>query len=132
MMQSALLVGFAKLIGITSPFPASHWIGYTASIMVINLAVLAFQILLSATVENQLVALGVSIVGIFLALFSVILPSFLTHLTPWSYYALAAPADYVGVDLVYHDLPYLSIAGLAVVGGSLFTLITTRLNTREA
>ena len=132
MMQSALLVGFAKLIGVTSPFPASHWIGYTASIMVINLAVLAFQILLSATVENQLVALGVGIVGIFLALFGVILPRFLTHLTPWGYYALAAPADYVGVDLVYHDLPYLSIAGLAVVGGLLFMLVTTRFNTREA
>ena len=132
MMQSALLVGFAKLIGVTSPFPASHWIGYTASIMVINLAVLAFQILLSVMVENQLVALGVGIVGIFLALFGVILPRFLTHLTPWGYYALAAPADYVGVDLVYYNLPYLSIAGLAVVGGSLFMLVTTRFNTREA
>ena len=132
MMQSALLFGFAKLIGVTSPFPASHWIGYTASIMVINLAVLAFQILLSVMVENQLVALGVGIVGIFLALFGVILPRFLTHLTPWGYYALAAPADYVGVDLVYYNLPYLSIAGLAVVGGSLFMLVTTRFNTREA
>ena len=69
MMQSALLVGFAKLIGVTSPFPASHWIGYTASSMVINLAVLALQVLLSAVVENQLVALGVGIVSIFLALF---------------------------------------------------------------
>ena len=75
--------------------------------------------------------MGVGIVSIFLALFGVILPRFLTHLTPWSYYALAAPADYVGVDLVYHDLSYLSIAGLAVVGGLLFTLITTRFNTRE-
>ncbi|MEL4358472.1 MULTISPECIES: ABC transporter permease [unclassified Luteococcus] len=131
-LQSLLVAGFGLLLGATSPFPASHWLGYTASIMVISLAVLAFQILLSAHVENQLVALGVGIVGIFLAIFGVILPTWVAHLTPWSYYSMTTPADYVGTDLRYFELPYPSIAALAVVGTAVFAFITARFDTQEA
>lgn len=131
-LQSGLLVGFGFLIGVTATFPAAHWAGYTASAVVVGLAVLAFQILLSAFVENQLVALGVGVLGIFLATFGVILPRWLAHLTPWSYYALTNPADYVGLDLVYLDLPYPSVVGLAVAAGTLFLLITAHFDTREA
>lgn len=130
--QSALLAGFGFLIGVTSPFPAGHWIGFTLSVTVVNLAVLGFQILLSAAVENQLIALGVGIVGILLATFGVLLPRWAAHLTPWSYYALTNPADYVGLQLVYLDIPYLSVLGLAVVGCGLFLLVTAHFDTREA
>lgn len=131
-LQSLLLVVFGLLAGITSPFPLEHWLGYTASVVVINLAVLAFQLLLSARIENQLVCLGVGVVGVFIGTFGAVLPDWLLHLMPWGYYSLATPADYVGMKLVYFDLPYPSILALAVVGSFLFLFITSRFDRQEA
>jgi hypothetical protein len=131
-LQSLILIAFGLLAGITSPFPLEHWLGYTASAVVINLAVLAFQLLLSARIENQLVCLGVGAVGGFIGTFGAAFPDWLSHLAPWGYYSLATPADYVGMELVYFDLPYLSILALAVVGSSLFLFITSRFDRQEA
>jgi len=131
-LQSLILIAFGLLAGITSPFPLEHWLGYTASAVVINLAVLAFHLLLSARIENQLVCLGVGVVGVFIGTFGSVLPDWLLHLTPWGYYSLATPADYVGMELVYLDLPYLSILALAVVGSFLFLFITGRFDRQEA
>lgn len=128
----ALLIGFGEVAGIAAPAPTGRWIGYIATLVVINLVVLAFQILLSAHVENQLVALGVGVVGTFFAIFGSILPAWISHLVPWGYYALTTPADYVGMDLVYFDLPYLSVIALAVVGGGLFVAVTARFDRSEA
>jgi lantibiotic transport system permease protein len=131
-LQSLILVAFGLLAGITSPFPLEHWLGYTASVVVINLAVLAFHILLSARIENQLVCLGVGVAGVFFGTFGPAFPDWLSHLTPWGYFSLATPADYVGMRLVYFDLPYPSILALAAIGGSLFLFITGRFDRQEA
>ncbi|QIN84579.1 lantibiotic ABC transporter permease [Rubrobacter tropicus] len=131
-LQSLILIAFGLLAGITSPFPLEHWLGYTASAVVINLVVLAFHILLSAKIENQLVCLGIGVVGIFFGTFGQAFPDWLSHLTPWGYYALAMPADYVGMELVYLDLPYPSVLALAVVGSVLFLFVTSRFDRQEA
>ncbi len=131
-LQSLLLIALGLLAGITSPFPLEHWSGYTASAVVINLAVLAFQLLLSARIENQLVCLGVGAVGGFVGTFGSAFPDWLSHLAPWGYYSLATPADYVGTELIYFDLPYPSILALAAVGGFLFLFVTGRFDRREA
>lgn len=131
-LQSLILIAFGLLVGITSPFPLEHWSGYTACAVVINLAVLAFHLLLSAWIENQLVCLGVGVVGVFIGVFGSAFPDWLLYLTPWGYYPLAMPTDFVGMELVYLDLPYLSILALAVVDGSLFLFITGRFDRQEA
>lgn len=131
-LQSLILISFGLLAGIDSPFPLEHWLGYTACVVVINLAVLAFQLLLSAWIENQLVCLGVGVVGLFIGVFGSAFPEWLSHLTPWGYYSLAMPTNYVGAELVYLDLPYPSILALAVVGSSLFLFITSRFDRQEA
>ncbi|WDZ90605.1 ABC transporter permease [Nocardiopsis sp. HUAS JQ3] len=128
----ALLIGFGTTIGITTPVPIERWAGYITSLAVINLAVLAFQILLSAKIENQLVCLGIGVVGIFIAYFGAAMPAWASHLTPWGYYTLTTPADFVGTELVYFDLPYLSVLALAVVGSGLFLFITGRFDRQEA
>jgi len=130
-LQSLVLIAFGLLAGITSPFPFEHWLGYTASAVVINLAVLAFHLLLSARIENQLVCLGVGVVGVFIGTFGPAFPDWLLHLTPWGYYPLAMPTDYVGMEFVYLDLPYPSILALAVVSSSLFLFITGRFDRQE-
>lgn len=128
----AVLIGFGTTIGIMTPVPIERWAGYIASLVVINLAVLAFQILLSAKIENQLVCLGIGVVGIFIAYFGTALPAWALHLAPWGYYSLTTPADFIGTELVYFDLPYLSILALAVVGSGLFLFITGKFDRQEA
>ena len=130
-LQALVLIGFGLTAGITSPFPLEHWVGYTAAALVINLAVLAFHILLSAKIENQMVCMGIAVLGLFIGVFGSALPDWLSRLFPWGYYALAAPADYVGTDLVYLDLPYVSVVVLAVVGTALFLFITSRFDHQE-
>ncbi|MGJ0184973.1 ABC transporter permease [Corynebacterium glyciniphilum] len=128
-----LLVGFGRVLGITASVPTDRWAGYILSLLVINLAVLAFHVLLSAKVENQIVCIGIGVVGIFIAYFGSVLPPWLSHFIPWGYYSLTTPADYVGTDaMAYLNLPYVSIGGLFVVGTTLFVLFTHRFDRQEA
>ena len=133
----AILV-LGRAVGITAPFPTARTLGLIISLMVVDLAVLALQLLLSARTENQLLPLGVGLGGVLLGVFGQVLPRWLLHLSPWTYYTLIAPADFVGLDLVYlgpagpgtAGLP--STAALAVVGGALFLGATARLDRWEA
>lgn len=127
-----VIVAFGTLIGISAPAPLGRWAAYIGALIIINLAVLAFQILLAAKVENQLVCIGIGLVGMFLAIFGELFPSWLAHLIPWGYYPLTVQADYVGDVPVYFDLPYLSVIGLAVVGGGLFLFLSARFDRQEA
>ncbi|GAB2485323.1 ABC transporter permease [Nocardiopsis aegyptia] len=127
-----LAVAFGLAAGAQAPVPLGRWLGYTASAAVVHLAVLAFHLLLSARVENQLVCLGAGVLGLLLGTFGAALPAWASHLTPWGYYALITPADYVGTELVHLDIPYASVLALAIVGGGLFLATTARFDRREA
>lgn len=129
---SAMLLAFGKAAGITAPFPAAQTLGLMVSLMVIDLAVLAFHLVLSAMTENQLLPLGVGLGGTLLGIFGQVLPDWLLHLSPWTYYSLVVPADFVGVDLIYLDPHTTSTAVLAAVGGALFLGITAHLDHQEA
>ena len=127
----AILIGFGTSIGIMASVPVGRWAGYAVPLVVINLAVLACQILLSARVENQLMCLGIGVVGVFVAVFGAVLPTWAAHLVPWGYYSLVTPVDFVGTELVYFDIPYLSVLALAVVGSGLFLIATGRFDRQE-
>lgn len=130
---SLLVLVLGKLLaGILAPAPLGHWAGFTLCMLVVSLAILALHILLSAKVENQLVALGVGVFGCVMAVFSQGLPAALAHVTPWGYYALAKAADYEGDRYVALPLSYVSIAALAVIVGALFAVITYRFDRQEA
>jgi len=129
------LVGLALgklLAGILPPAPLGHWAGFTLCMIVVNLAVLALHVLLSATVENQIVGLGVGVLGCIVAVFSQGLPVAAAHLTPWGYYALAAAAGYRGEAVRALPIAYPSVAVLAVVVGVAFTVLTVRFDHQEA
>lgn len=130
-LQSALIAGVGLLAGVTDPFPTGLWLSYTVAVTLINVVVLAAHVLISAVIENQLVCLGIGVGGLFLAVFGSAFPAWISHLTPWGYYALAKPADYVGTDLVYFDMPVLSIIALTVIGAGAFLAITARFDHQE-
>lgn len=130
---SLIVLVLGKLLaGILVAVPLGHWAGFTLCVLVVNLAVLALHILLSAKVENQLVALGVGVLGCVMAVFSQGLPAAAAHVTPWGYYALARAADYEGDQYVALPLSYPSIAFLAVAVGAVFAFITFRFDRQEA
>ncbi|WP_308115671.1 ABC transporter permease [Rhodococcus sp. BP-241] len=117
--------------GISDTPPAGLWLGQTLSALVVALAVLALQVLVSARFDNQLVALGNGIVGTVVALYSFGLPVWAAHLTPWGYWSLIASADYQGDAVVTLTPSYGSVAVLAVLASVVFTLATRRLDRQE-
>ncbi|MCQ9384305.1 ABC transporter permease [Brevibacterium sp. 50QC2O2] len=131
--SSLIVLAFGKVFaGILPPAPLAHWAGFTLCMLVVNLAVLALHILLSAKVENQLVALGIGVLGCILAVFSQGLPAVAAHLTPWGYYALARAAGYQGEMIQALPISYPSIIALTVIVGGLFAALTFRFDRQEA
>lgn len=131
-LESALVIGAGALLGVPAPVPVGLWLGYTASILVVNLVLLGLHILLSARIDNQLVPLGVGVLGTMVAVFATGLPAGLAHVTPWGYYALVTAADYREGALVALTPSYPSIAALGAAGAVLFLLITGLFDRQEA
>jgi hypothetical protein len=131
--QSMIVLGAGLMAGIAAPVPIGLWLGYTASILVANLVVLALHILLSARIDNQLVGLGIGVLGTLVAVFASGYPAWLAHASPpWGYYALVTAADYRDGGFVALTPSYPSIAALGVVGAVLFLLITSLFDRQEA
>ncbi|WP_344107046.1 ABC transporter permease [Nocardiopsis rhodophaea] len=131
--QSGLVFALGKLVGITVAFPAGQWFSYTASIVAVNLVLFALHLLLSARIGNQLVGLGVGVLGVFVTVSSTGMPTWLAHFfPPWGYYALATPVDAREGGVVALDPPHLSVITLGVAAGVLFMFITRRFDRQEA
>lgn len=125
-----LVVGY--VLGIDQRLQWSAWLGQLACFVVVNLVVLAGHLMLAARVENQLVGLGIGVVGTIIAVFAPSLPPLVRHLTPWGYYSLAAAADHVDGALVAIEPAYGSIALLGLVGTVALVVITARFDRQEA
>lgn len=130
-LTSLIILGIGLLLGVAAPVPLDRWGGFTVAIIVVNLVVLALHIVLSAKVDNQLVSIGIGLLGLICAMFGSSVPTWLAHLTPWGYYALSAPAGYQEEKLIALMPSYVSIAILGIVGIVLFLLITDRLDRQE-
>lgn len=75
-----LLLG--RALGIDVAVPVGLWGGFAISALVVGLVVLASQLVVSAMVENQLIGLGIGVIGTVLATFASGLPTWFNHLTP--------------------------------------------------
>jgi hypothetical protein len=127
-----LVVSVGLLAGAPSAVPVGTVTGTLAAVLVVSLSLLALHILLAALVENQLVGVGVGLLGTVVALFGSAVPAWLAHLTPWGYYALMAPAEYAGETLVPVTPAYASAAGLGIVVAAAFLLVTGRFDREES
>lgn len=133
LLQSLLVAALGALAGITAPFPTAFWLGSTALVTVVNLALLAFHLLLAARVANQLVGIGAGVMGVFVVLAATGMPAWLARLVPpWGYYALANPAE-VGNDGAAPGEPAtLSVLLLGAAACAVFVAATARLDRQEA
>lgn len=125
-----VVVGF--IAGIEVPWPAARWIGATLCLLVVNLSLLALHILLAARIENQLVGIGLGLLGTVISLIATSLPAWIAHLTPWGYYARSSATEYADEVLVAHAPSYVSIAALGVVAAVGFVLLTRAFDRQEA
>ncbi|OZD69664.1 ABC transporter permease [Rhodococcus sp. 06-1059B-a] len=122
-------VSLGALLGGTKPLWT--WLGYAGAMVVVNLAVLTLHLTVSTLAVNQLISLGIGVLGTVVAICASGFPSWLAHLTPWGYYALASAADYRGDHVMTLSPSYTSVAGLAFVGVALFLFVTARLDRQE-
>lgn len=128
---SIAAVVLGALLRVAEPFPAGAWFGFTASIVITNLAILAVHLVVSTRVDNQLIPLGLGVLGTVVAICASGFPSLLTHVTPWGYYSLASAADYRGEHVVTLAPSYSSIIALGIVGAAAFSLATARSDRQE-
>ena len=120
------------LAGASPAWPAGRWIALTLCLLVVNLVLLAVHVVLAARIENQLVGIGVGLLGTVIALVAGSFPAVVTHLTPWGYYHLSAAAGYVDGRLVPADPAALGVAALGLVAALAVALFTRSLDSQEA
>jgi lantibiotic transport system permease protein len=129
--QSLLVVGIGLSAGIRVPIDPGPWIGYTALLFLMDVAFLALHIWLASVVENQLVSVGVGMLGAFLAVFSLLMPGVVVRFIPWGYYAMISHAGQQGDSIAYVTPPYAWIAGFLLLVGAVFASVTRRLDRIE-
>lgn len=130
--ESVLVAAAGRVAGISVAFPWSRWASYTACLLLVNLVVLAFHLVVAARVDNQLVGLGLGVLGAFVAVFSLLLPEWVPFaVAPWGYYALSMPVTFQQRGLVLVTPPYPAIGAAAFGCFAVFLLVTARFDRAE-
>ncbi len=131
MMQTVLVIGVGLLAGMPGPGDVEPWVAYTVWLFLVDAAFCALHIWLAARVENQLVGVGIGMLGSFLAVFSLFLPPAVIGLIPWGYYAAIAHISQSGEEVGYATPSYVWPAVFLVLSGAVFASATRRLNRIE-
>ncbi|BCJ63132.1 ABC transporter permease [Polymorphospora rubra] len=129
--QTLLVIGAGMAAGIRVPLDPGPWIGYTALLFLLDIAFLALHIWLASIVENQLVSVGVGMLGAFMAVFTLLMPGAISRIIPWGYYAMISHAGQQGGNVAYLTPPYAWIAGFLILVGAVFVMVTRRLDRIE-
>ncbi|MBQ1084457.1 ABC transporter permease [Nocardiopsis sp. B62] len=98
--QCVLVVAAGAVAGIGSAPPLDLWARYGLCLVSVHLAVLCLHLWLAARVDNQLVGLGVGLLGAFYAVTSLLMPVQAAYFLPWGYYAAISPLAMEGNHLV--------------------------------
>lgn len=129
--QSLLVVAAGYVAGIRVPLDLGPWIGYTVLLVLVDIALCALHIWLATVVENQLISVGVGMLGAFVAVFTLFLSPVGARFIPWGYYAVISFATQSGDQASYTQPPYLWVGGFLVLIGAVFAVVTRRLDRLE-
>ncbi|MDO5098665.1 MAG: ABC transporter permease [Corynebacterium sp.] len=115
-VESTVLYAVAIGDAIPETVNNSAWWGYFGWLALVNIVFVVFHVVIAAKVDNQLVNIGIGVLGAFIAVFSLLLPDTITRFIPWGCYALISPVGFGGLEkVVYIQPPYASIIGLVAV-----------------
>ncbi|MFC4334631.1 ABC transporter permease [Salininema proteolyticum] len=129
--QSLLVIGIGTFAGIQVPLDLAPWGLYTVLLYLVDVAFCGLYIWLAARVENQLVSVGVGVLGAFLAVFSLLIPPGLSYVIPWGYYAVISHAGQSGGEVTYVNAPYGLVAGFLILVAVLIAWYTRRFDRIE-
>ncbi|MGZ0067601.1 ABC transporter permease [Microbacterium arborescens] len=127
-LQTAAVVAIGVVAGISVPIDPVPWIAYTVLLYVLDVVFCGLHILLAARVENQLVSVGVGVLGSFLAVFSLLLPAAVSRVIPWGYYAVISQASQSGDAVAYVQAPYAWITGFVLLAAFVIAVGIRRLD----
>ena len=96
-----------------------------------DLALCAFHVWLAAVVENQLIGVGVGLIGSFIGVYMLLAPASVARLVPWGYYAVISCARMEGATARYTAPAPGWVAGFLVLSAVLFAVATRRLDRIE-
>ncbi|WP_241480247.1 ABC transporter permease [Nocardiopsis halotolerans] len=131
-VQTTLIVTAGLVAGITVPLPLGTWILYAVGLLLVDLALLCLHVLLAARVENQLVGMGVGLLGAFCGVFSLLMPPALARVLPWGYYAIVSPMGMSDGGFVPITPGYGWLAAFLVLVAVLFGTVSHRFDRTEA
>ncbi|MBB6015974.1 ABC transporter permease [Deinococcus radiopugnans] len=134
-VQTLLIVLIALAAGVSAGWNVGAWASYVLLLLLVNVAFLAVHTYLAARFDNQLLAVGVGILGGFAGIYSLLAPSALARVIPWGYYALISHTQFVQengqFDVRYLTPEYPWIIGFVAVVLGLFTYLSKTLETVE-
>lgn len=128
--QTALIITAGSLAGASNQFDVARWLSYACCLYGVNVAFAAGQVWLATVFENQLVGLGIGLLGSFIAVFSELLPPGLAQLVPWGYYAVISPVGIVDQAIVPVTPAYGWLLGFWVLVGVAFATATSRIEVK--
>ena len=129
--QTFLVLAVGALVGIHVPINAGPWVGYTLLLLLVDIAFLALHIWLACVGENQLMSVGIGMLGAFLAVFTLLMPGAVARFIPWGYYAMISYVGQQGDNIIYITPDYVWIAGFLLLVGVVFIQMTRRLDRTE-
>ena len=129
--QCALLIAAGTVAGIEGAPPIALWARYGLCLLLVNLALLGLHLWLAARVDNQLVGLGVGLLGAFYAVYALLMPTWVAYVLPWGYYAAISPVAMEGDRLVESAPVLWAFALFLGVAAALFLGACRRLDRAE-
>ena len=93
-LETVYLLVYGAALHIAEPFPVPAFLNCFFGSLAVSAAIILVQQWISMTVENQLVAMAVGILGSFIGLFGMFFPSAARWPFIWTYYIALSPATY--------------------------------------
>lgn len=135
-ITAATLLELLIIVGLLSVFRVPDinlqaWVIYGVGLVVVNLILGMLHVILAAIVDNQLVNIGVGVLGAFFGVFSLLLPVVVSYIQPWGYYAVISPVAQTASGMDYVDPNYMAVALFACLGLGAFAASVRFLNHSE-
>lgn len=132
LVQSLGVIAIGLAVGVAAPVPVGTWAAWTIAYAVLQLLFIAGHAWLSAVASNQMISMGVGLIGCFIAVYLFLAPEWLARLLPWGYYAVTCPVRMIDAgDLVLTTPSWVSFGILVLVAVTLFVVATARLDRIE-
>lgn len=94
--ETAATIVLARARGYTVPLEWGQWIQYAVLLWLVDGVFVGAHVWLAAKWDNQLICVGVGLLGAFTAMYMFLAPGAIARMVPWGYYAVITNTRLVG------------------------------------